>query len=316
MIMEGGKSVLISTATVKTVAVLIAKSYIVIALSVLMIGLFTSLSGALSFQSVNIFKLSSCSAETVLIFKDYNNISFSFSDEEERSPTELIYTIMGLNISEDHYSDLRDISKLLQENNCEISSVKLERGHIFSSNPISDVAIVIWILISSLLIALMFRKSIQNDRPLHKKTYLALPFFGVLGAIFVTLLINLYISMGDNPKENYFVDDILNRISFIEAFLIGVIVIPLFEEIIFRRVVLQLWINKSFVVLGVIFSSVAFAALHVLVPQEILPKWLVFFIIFMLSVGCSYAYLRSGLKGSWLLHASYNASLIIPLYLI
>lgn len=313
--MEKNKSTLISTATVKTVAVLIAKSYIVIGLSIIAILIFFTLSGSLSFQSINTFKFTNCSNDIVSKFHEYSNISFSFSDREEDLPSELIYTIQGLKISENHYLDLGRVSKLLSENNCKISSVKLERSHILSSNSISDIATVIWLLMSSLLIALIFRKSIQNNRSLHKKLYFALPLFGISWAVLAAIIINLYLIIDSNSSEIYHVDSILARISFLEAFFIGVLFIPLFEEIIFRRIVFQFWINKNFVVLGILFSSLVFATMHALIPQDILPEWLVFFIIFFLSAGCCYAYLRTGLRGSWLFHSSYNASLIIPLYL-
>jgi len=303
-------------AIVKTIAVLLAKTYLGIFLSFASIVIFFYISGVLNFQSTSTFKLIGCNADIVSVFDQNDDISFNFIDQMSSIPNELIYTTNGLIFSEQEYSELSNISRLLSDNGCEVTDVTLERGHILSSSAASDFLSLFFIFSSSILIFIVFKKSIIVNRPYYKRLNPLFVLYGICGAFVAGLILNVYMLFTGNNDEFIAADSILSDISIFDAILIGVLFIPLYEEIIFRRILLELWINSNYAGIGSVLISLLFAALHAIIPQDILPSFLVFIIIFCLSFGCCYAYFKSGLLGSWLLHSSYNLVLIVSAYFL
>lgn len=90
-----------------------------------------------------------------------------------------------------------------------------------------------------------------------------------------------------------------------------VLLLPLAEEVVFRRLALQLWIEAGIPRLGVVLVSLPFVSLHLL-PHRGFLLVAVAVALMLLSLAAGVAYRRAGLAGAFALHASYNGALVAP----
>lgn len=99
----------------------------------------------------------------------------------------------------------------------------------------------------------------------------------------------------------------------LSVLLIGVVAMPLTEEVVFRRMALQIWINERLSWLGVVLVSISFSGLHLVANLTGSFPFLVAVAAFVLSVAAGIAYRLFGLPSAVSLHATYNATVLVPL---
>ncbi|MFN4133578.1 MAG: lysostaphin resistance A-like protein [Candidatus Hadarchaeales archaeon] len=122
-------------------------------------------------------------------------------------------------------------------------------------------------------------------------------------------LSNLFITAGvalENPEENP-----LRQIEAISPFLILITanILPIFEEWIFRAVIIdEVLRRKRSRLLAAVVSSVAFSLFHLSNPGTY-PAYALS--IFPASLILAWCYLRAGLGGSVFAHNSYNTFIIV-----
>jgi membrane protease YdiL (CAAX protease family) len=91
-----------------------------------------------------------------------------------------------------------------------------------------------------------------------------------------------------------------------------VLLLPLAEELVFRRLALQLWVDAGLPRLGVVLVSLPFVSLH-LVSHRGGLLIAVAVALLLLSLAAGVAYRRAGLFGAFALHAGYNGALVAPI---
>ncbi len=89
-------------------------------------------------------------------------------------------------------------------------------------------------------------------------------------------------------------------------------VAPIIEELIHRRLVLQFFLNRNMIVIGLLVSGVTFGAHHVLFGWGILKAVDMFFVGTVFGL----VYLKYRLLGSWIAHFSNNAASIAAALLL
>ncbi len=100
--------------------------------------------------------------------------------------------------------------------------------------------------------------------------------------------------------------EIINKISWVDALIFSVLIGPFFEELMFRKLIIDRTRGYG-EKLSVIFSAIVFALYHMSVQQ--------LFYTFLVGLLYGYLYIRKGsLLYNWLLHAAFNFfGAVIPL---
>ena len=128
--------------------------------------------------------------------------------------------------------------------------------------------------------------------------------------LLVSLIMNLLIDNqnGSNPLLEIVLNN-GNYISFILLFLTTTFLAPIFEEVIFRGVLLPILSREFGIILGITISSFIFALAH-LSLSEMIP-------LFTLGIGLGTTRLISGrLSSSVIMHSLWNGMTFLNLFLL
>ncbi len=192
-----------------------------------------------------------------------------------------------------------------------IQSLKIFFGYLFMAIP-------------PLLIIYYQIKSFDN-KSIFKKDYFQFNFFplkdsflkGFEGFLMIipfvlvaSLIINLLVENqnGSNPLLEIVLNN-NNYISFILLFLTTTFLAPLFEEVVFRGVLLPILSREFGIVLGITISAFIFALAHLSI-SEMIP-------LFILGIGLGTTRLISGrLSSSVFMHSLWNGMTFLNLFLL
>ena len=128
--------------------------------------------------------------------------------------------------------------------------------------------------------------------------------------LIVSLIMNFFIEnqAGSNPLLEIVLNN-NNYFAFILLFLTTTFLAPLFEEIIFRGVLLPILSRDFGIIMGIIISSFVFALAHLSIG-EMLP-------LFILGIGLAITRLISGrLFSSVIMHSLWNGLTFLNLFLL
>lgn len=113
----------------------------------------------------------------------------------------------------------------------------------------------------------------------------------------------------DLPVEKYF--RIPGAIPLLAAF--TVFVAPVMEELFFRGLLYPLMERTLGAVFGVILTALMFAAIHI---KQLAGAWAPLLVLFTVGAALTYMrYRRRSLAASWLMHFSYNGTLMLVMFL-
>ncbi len=128
--------------------------------------------------------------------------------------------------------------------------------------------------------------------------------------LLVSLIMNLLIENqnGSNPLLEIVLNN-NNYLSFILLFLTTTLIAPLFEEVIFRGVLLPILSREFGIILGITISAFIFALAHLSISE--MPP------LFILGIGLGITRLISGrLSSSVIMHSLWNGMTFINLFLL
>jgi membrane protease YdiL (CAAX protease family) len=144
-----------------------------------------------------------------------------------------------------------------------------------------------------------------------KKMVLASLFWGTLMAVFVIAgsnLLNLVVEYSPDESRK----EMLGYFKTIAGIVLAVLIAPFIEELVFRGVILKIFIERNKQTTGIILVSVLFSALHGF--QEAMGVWQFFFssAYFIISIGFCNLYIKE--KSFWapiICHSAYNTISIL-----
>lgn len=304
----------INAAGVKALAVLVIKTNLAIVLAVVLWGLLTFVAGFLNLESTYRLYAIGCDESVVQGFTDEDEISFVLSSEKGPDEIEVQFSSSGIRPSGGNLDRLAEVRDSLIAFDCDISGLTVTRQFVAHASALGFLFSVAFLLLGSCSVFLLFRQSISKARQSGEALW-RYPLFGIAMAAAVGLILGNVFAADRADLEARPVFELLSQVSNAHLLALFVLAAPLAEELVFRRVALQLWLNKNSPVMGAIYVSAVFAGLHAVVPQDIIPATFIYVCAFLGSLAYCWAYVRSGLLGSWLFHASYNGTLLVPLLL-
>ena len=192
-----------------------------------------------------------------------------------------------------------------------IQSLKIFFGYFFMAVP---PLIILYLQIKSVDGKFNFRKDYFQFNLFPIRETLAKGFKGWLTIIPFVLLVSLIMNLivdsqnGSNPLLEIVLNN-SNYVSFTLLFLTTTVLAPLFEEIIFRGVLLPILSRDLGIVIGITISAFIFALAHLSI-SEIPP-------LFILGIGLGIVRLTSGrLFSSVIMHSLWNGLTFLNLFLL
>ena len=192
-----------------------------------------------------------------------------------------------------------------------IQSLKIFFGYFFMAVP---PLIILYLQIKSVDGKFNFRKDYFQFNLFPIRETLANGFKGWLTIIPFVLLVSLIMNLivdsqnGSNPLLEIVLNN-SNYVSFTLLFLTTTVLAPLFEEIIFRGVLLPILSRDLGIVIGITISAFIFALAHLSI-SEIPP-------LFILGIGLGIVRLTSGrLFSSVIMHSLWNGLTFLNLFLL
>ena len=192
-----------------------------------------------------------------------------------------------------------------------IQSLKIFFGYFFMAVP---PLIILYLQIKSVDEKFNFRKDYFQFNLFPIRETLANGFKGWLTIIPFVLLVSLIMNLivdsqnGSNPLLEIVLNN-SNYVSFTLLFLTTTVLAPLFEEIIFRGVLLPILSRDLGIVIGITISAFIFALAHLSI-SEIPP-------LFILGIGLGIVRLTSGrLFSSVIMHSLWNGLTFLNLFLL
>ena len=190
-------------------------------------------------------------------------------------------------------------------------SLKIFFGYVFMAIP---PLLIIYYQIKSLDKKFILRKDYFQFNYSPIKDAISQGFRGLLMTIpfvlLVSLIMNLFIDNqnGSNPLLEIVLNN-NNYFSFILLFITTTFLAPLFEELIFRGVLLPILSREFGIILGIAVSAFIFALAHLSI-SEIPP-------LFILGIGLGITRLISGrLASSVIMHSLWNGLTFLNLFLL
>ena len=190
-------------------------------------------------------------------------------------------------------------------------SLKIFFGYVFMAIP---PLLIIYYQIKSLDKKFILRKDYFQFNYSPIKDAISQGFRGLLMTIpfvlLVSLIMNLFIDNqnGSNPLLEIVLNN-NNYFSFILLFITTTFLAPLFEELIFRGVLLPILSREFGIILGIAVSAFIFAVAHLSI-SEIPP-------LFILGIGLGITRLISGrLVSSVIMHSLWNGLTFLNLFLL
>ncbi len=190
-------------------------------------------------------------------------------------------------------------------------SLKIFFGYLFMAIP---PLLIIYFQIKSFDKSFILKKDYFQFNFLPIKDSIFQGFKGFLMIIPFVLLVSLIMNLlienqnGSNPLLEIVLNN-NNYFSFILLFLTTTFLAPLFEEVIFRGVLLPILSREFGIVLGIIISAFIFALAHLSISE--LPP------LFTLGVGLGITRLISGrLSSSVFMHSLWNGMTFLNLFLL
>ena len=190
-------------------------------------------------------------------------------------------------------------------------SLKIFFGYLFMAIP---PLLIIYYQIKSVDKKFIFKKDYFqfNFKPIKDAIYQG--FKGCLMIIPFVLLVSLVMNLlidnqnGSNPLLEIVLNN-NNYFSFILLFLTTTLLAPLFEEVIFRGVLLPILSREFGIILGITISSFIFALAHLSISE--MPP------LFILGLGLGITRLASGrLASSVIMHSLWNGMTFLNLFLL
>ncbi len=192
-----------------------------------------------------------------------------------------------------------------------IQSLKIFFGYLFMAFP---PLLIIYYQIKSVDKHSIFKKDYFQFNIYPIKDSISQGFKGCLMIMPFVLLVSLVMNLlvdnqnGSNPLLEIVLNN-GNYISFILLFLTTTFLAPLFEEVIFRGVLLPILSREFGIIVGIFISAFIFALAH-LSLSEIPP-------LFILGVGLGITRLVSGrLSSSVIMHSLWNGMTFLNLFLL
>ncbi len=190
-------------------------------------------------------------------------------------------------------------------------SLKIFFGYLFMAIP---PLLIIYYQIKSLDNKIIFKKDYFQFNFLPVKDSFSQGFKGFLMIIPFVLLVSLIMNLlvdnqnGSNPLLEIVLNN-NNYISFLLLFLTTTFLAPLFEEIIFRGVLLPILSREFGIILGITISAFIFALAHLSISETI-P-------LFTLGIGLGITRCISGrLSSSVIMHSLWNGMTFLNLFLL
>ena len=192
-----------------------------------------------------------------------------------------------------------------------LQSLKIFFGYIFMAIP---PLLIIYFQIKSFDIQFNLRKDYFQFKFLPIKDSISQGLKGFLMimpfVLLVSLIMNLIIENqnGSNPLLEIVLNN-NNDISFFLLFLTTTFLAPLFEEVIFRGVLLPILSREFGIILGIIISAFIFSLAHLSISET--PP------LFILGIGLGVTRLLSGrLSSSVVMHSLWNGMTFLNLFLL
>ena len=190
-------------------------------------------------------------------------------------------------------------------------SLKIFFGYLFMAIP---PLLIIFYQIKSFDNSFSFKKDYFQFNLLPIKDAILQGFKGFLMIIPIVLLVSLIMNQlienqnGSNPLLEIVLNN-NNLISFILLFLTTTLLAPLFEEVIFRGVLLPILSKEFGIILGIVISAFIFALAHLSISE--MPP------LFVLGLGLGITRLISGrLSSSVIMHSLWNGMTFLNLFLL
>ncbi|MDC3118537.1 CPBP family intramembrane metalloprotease [Prochlorococcus sp. AH-716-K03] len=190
-------------------------------------------------------------------------------------------------------------------------SLKIFFGYVFMAIP---PLFIIYSQIKSFENKFVFKKDYFEFNFLPIKDSFFLGFKGFLMIIPFVLIVSLIMNLlvdnqnGSNPLLEIVLNS-NNYVSFILLFLTTTFLAPIFEEVIFRGVLLPILSREFGIVLGITTSAFIFALAHLSI-SEMIP-------LFTLGIGLGTTRLISGrLSSSVIMHSLWNGMTFLNLFLL
>ena len=190
-------------------------------------------------------------------------------------------------------------------------SLKIFVGYLFMAIP---PLLIIYYQIKSFDKKFLFRKDYFQFNFLPIKDSFFQGFKGFLMIIPFVLLVSLIMNLlidnqnGSNPLLEIVLNN-NNYFSFVLLFLTTTLIAPLFEEVIFRGVLLPILSREFGIILGITISAFIFALAHLSISE--MPP------LFILGIGLGITRLISGrLSSSVIMHSLWNGMTFLNLFLL
>ena len=192
-----------------------------------------------------------------------------------------------------------------------VQSLKIFFGYLFMAIP---PLLIIFYQIKSIDNEFLFNKDYLqfNFKPLKETLYqgfkgwiMVIPF-----VLLISLIMNLLVDNqgGSNPLLEIVLNN-NNYVAFFLLFITTTILAPLFEEIVFRGVLLPILSRDFGIIAGILSSSFVFAIAHLSIGE--LPP------LFILGIGLGITRLASGrLLSSIIMHSLWNGLTFLNLFLL
>lgn len=233
--------------------------------------------------------------ENILVQINTDNITFSFQSH----PIKNIFSGNATQVKILDYIRSQDCNILGYKSSSKIEpGIGSIRGAAYNG-PV--------LLIASLFVYFIFKPFIRSatNPIINLSNHLPIS-IGLLMALIFSFVIILsgidhprYTSLNSHSKNDLFYSLVLSS-------LVG----PISEEIVFRRLMLQKYINNQFIFTGAIISSITFASLHSGIPNSAFSIS-IFALLTTASLVFSCFYIKYGLRKAITAHITYNLSLII-----
>ncbi len=190
-------------------------------------------------------------------------------------------------------------------------SLKIFVGYLFMAIP---PLFIVYYQIKSFDKKFLFRKDYFQFNFLPIKDSIFEGFKGFLMIIPFVLLVSLIMNLlidnqnGSNPLLEIVLNN-NNYFSFILLFLTTTLIAPLFEEVIFRGILLPILSREFGIILGITISAFIFALAHLSISE--MPP------LFVLGVGLGITRIISGrLSSSVIMHSLWNGMTFLNLFLL
>lgn len=201
-------------------------------------------------------------------------------------------------------------SDALRSRGCSLSGFEVSQRLSFSW-----LYLAMGSILASLLLFAMFGRRLGDPPAASSSRSLILrsALCGVSGVVLAIVFSSVLITLFPEVAEL----DYFGGLGLSAPLLFGLVAvaIPVTEELLFRRMALQIWIDARLTWLGTGLVSAWFAGIHVFMLTGL--PWVISLAgcLFLLSIAASLAYRASGWAGASLLHCAYNATLVAPLLL-